>query len=183
MFADACILSAILFAGILDASSVAVFSGCTGANNALVAMFATLPPLAHRFSIAGIAASNHKLEAAHAVLATSDSFADVSANHQSLAHFEARFAHHSNKARASLAKPTGSSVIVLPRFSQLPYLSLRTWCHSFVVSSFHNQASVSAGFVMALVTALAVFTADHGILAAILTTFGQSVPAPTNWSI
>jgi len=103
--------------------SFIVFSGCTGASNALVAILPTFPPLAHILSIAGIAASNHKLEAAHAVLDISDSLLAVSANHASLAHLEAKFAHHSSKARASLANPTGSSVIVLPNCSQPPNLS------------------------------------------------------------
>jgi hypothetical protein len=92
----------------------------------------------------------------------------VFANQAIFAHFQANQAHHCTNVSASLASPTGSSVIVFLSHSILPYLSTTAWRHSSVHTSFTNQTIVSKGFVIPLAVADAVFSKDQGVLATIV---------------
>lgn len=97
-----------------------------------------------------------------------DNLLAVSAYQATFAHLLAIFAHHCSNVKASLARPTGSSVIVFFNHSILPYLSTTACLPSGVITNLDRPIIVSKGFVMPLAVALAVFNRDQGVFATIV---------------
>jgi len=158
--------------------SLAICNGCVGSTNHLITVFQTAQSN-HFCHISfqncdafcnhcGITVDNHKSAAHQATLDIFHNLLAVSVIQATFAHLLASQAHHCSNVKASLARPTGSSVIVFFNHSILPYLSITTCLPSGVIINLDKPIIVSKGFVIPLAVALAVFSNDQGALSIII---------------